>query len=587
MASRPNKKALAGAPSTVALLTRYWLSRDSLFGWGLLVLLAATISLFIYSLNELTDWQKTFFDAIGNRNKDMLPSIALQGLLILALFIPASSLSTYFQQWLQMEWRNWMTRDYMQRWLQSPAYHYMGQSSNSNDLNDNPDQRVAEDVSLLVEKVVGLGIGFVKNLANIIIYTLKLWAISSVLEYYFFVGEPFKFRGLLIICTVLFVLFGSLIMEKLVKPMVSVDYQRQRHEADFRHSLFNIRDNAEQIAFYRGHQHEKRRALHHFSAIYQNWRQLMRFTRRRTLTENVYMQMGNYFPYLFTLPSYFNQLISLGDVMQLNMACARLRSSLSWFVYNYEDLATVRATLLRLREFEAQLESPINSSFRYQPSPDGSLQLLDVQLNRPDGSPVNYIDALVIKKGQRCLLQGPSGGGKSTILRTLAQLWPYGSGTVQLPNAARMLFLPQKSYIAEGTLKEALTYPKLEAILNDQDGMALLTRVGLGHYASELNTSADWSKSLSPGEQQRLAFARALYTRPDYLFLDEATSALDARAEWEMYTLVLTTLPHITLLSVAHHAALRSLHSMVIDLPSKHQDIDAYSATTEGVTSAL
>lgn len=581
MAFSSTKKAPPGAPSTITLLTRYWLSRDSLFGWGLLALLTIFTALFLYSLNEITDWQKAFFDAVADRNSTILWTIAKKGLAILALFIPSACLATYFQQWLQMEWRNWMTRDYMQRWLDSPAYHATAQAHRASNTSDNPDQRVAEDISVLVDKVLDLSIGFVKNLANILIYGIKLWVISEALQYYFFMGEPFKFRGLLIICTVLFVLLGSLIMEKLVKPMVGLDYQRQRHEADFRHTLFNIRDNAEQIAFYRGHQHEKKRALQHFSAIYRNWRQLMRFSRRRSLTEAIYMQSGNYYAYLFTLPSYFSRLISLGDVMQINMACTRLRSSLSWFVYNYESLAVVRATVLRLREFEAQLATPVKSTFDYQTTDDGSLQLIDVQLNRPDDSPINRIDTLVIKKGQRCLLQGPSGGGKSTILRTLAGLWPYGSGSVRLPATQKMLFLPQKSYIAEGTLKEALTYPKPHAVLSDEDGANLLRRVGLEHYVHGLGTASDWGKQLSPGEQQRLAFARVLYTQPDYLFLDEATSALDARAEWEMYTLVLNALPHITLLSVAHHAALRSLHSMLFDLPSTQQDIDAYSASSQ------
>ena len=579
--SSPKTTISPGAPSSAALLSRYWLSRSSLRGWMLLASLLATTTLFLYSLNELTDWQKTFFDALGERNAGALRSIALQGLFILLLFIPASSLSTYFQQWLQMEWRNWMTHDYLQKWLDSPAYHRIGQHNGAKELSDNPDQRVAEDISLLADHVISLGIGFIKNLANIFIYGIKLWIISKALQYYFFVGEPFQFHGLLIICTVVFVLCGSLIMEKLVKPMVNVDYQLQRHEADFRHSLFNVRDNAEQIALYRGHAREKKRALQHFSAIYRNWRQFMRFTRRRTLTENVYMQAGNYFPYFFTLPSYFSRLISLGDVMQLNMACARLRSSLSWFVYNYQELAIVRATLQRLREFEAQLALPAHSALHYGITSDGSLQLHHVELTRPDGSVINRIEHFAIQQGQRCLLQGPSGSGKSTLLRTLAHLWPYGSGDVMLPETGNMLFLPQKSYIGEGTLKAALTYPQPDVSLSDEDGANLLKRVGLNHYAPDLNSAAEWSKQLSPGEQQRLAFARVLYTQPDYLFLDEATSALDARAEWEMYTLVLTALPEVTLLSVAHHAALRSLHSMVVDLPSTQQNIDAYSASAQ------
>lgn len=582
MASVHQKKAPLGAPSAFKLLTRYWISKDCRTGWYLIGALTVSIVLYLYSLSALTDWQKGFFDALESRNASALWPLSQRGLFIMALFLPSSSAMTYFQQWLYIEWRRWLTQDYLRRWLESPAYHQLVQNNAFADQQDNPDQRVAEDISLLVEKTLSLGIGFSTNLANIIIYSVKLWFVSSTLQYYFFVGQPFKLHGLLIIATVLFVLCGSFLMEQLVKPLVGIDYQRQRYEADFRHTLFNVKDNAEQIAFYRGYKREQKRSIKHFKEIYQNWRQVMRYTRRQTLTENVYMQAGNYFPYLFMLPSYFNRLITLGDVMQLNMACIRLRSSLSWFIYNYQNLATVRATLLRLREFEAHLSALPNKAFDYQSSSDGSLQLKNVQLNRPDGTPINHIDSIVIPKGQRCLLQGPSGGGKSTILRTLARLWPYGRGTVVLPDQNRMLFLPQKSYIAEGTLKEALTYPKTNASLSDDEATSLLTRVGLSHYIHGLNKIADWSKQLSPGVQQRLAFARALYTQPDYLFLDEATSALDARAEWEMYTLIVQALPHVTLLSVAHHAALRSLHSMVIDLPSTRQDIDAYSASTQG-----
>lgn len=554
------------------LVSAYWRSNER---WSAIALLALVIGLnmlSVYSVVELTRWQKTFFDLLEQRNAAGVWGATQQLIMILGLFVLAVSSKSYLRQWLQIRWRTWMTHDYLQRWMHSHTYY-----TQYSPTLDNPDQRITEDVASMVDHVLELGLGFISNTTNLVTYGIMLWGLSSNI-YFQVAGHHIEIPGIMVYATVFYALVGSYIMQKIGRPIVNIDYKKQRYEANFRHTLFSIREHAEQIAFYGGHEHDQRRSELSFEAVRRNWHRWMVYSRRILITETVYMQAGNYVFYILILPSYFAARITLGDVMQLNMAISRLRASLSWFLYNYATLAELGATLTRLEEFERRLCQQEEMPFDYAVSTDGALRITHVDLERPDGTFVNHVDQLIIPKGQRCLIQGPSGSGKSTLLRVLARLWHHGQGHVELPEG-KTLFLPQKSYIPAGTLFDALRYPDVDSPLTEADATALLNQVGLHHYAIALQHSADWHKQLSPGEQQRLAFARALLQRPDYLFLDEATSALDDKAEWQMYNLVLEQLPDITLLSVAHRVSLRSLHDRVITLaPTEHAHILAYSA---------
>lgn len=563
----PSRRAL-----TFKLVMAYWRSHDC---WRAVALLAIVIALnmaSVYVIVQLTQWQKSFFDVLEQRDQTAIWGVFQHLIIIIGTFVVSVSFTDYFKHWLQIRWRTWLTQHYLQRWLHSQSYYAHANSKQ----HDNPDQRIAEDINSMIENILDLGIGFIKNATSLISYAVMLWSLSANIQFDI-AGYHLQIPGVMVFATILYVILGSLVMERLGRPLVNIDYKKQRYEANFRHTLFDIREHAEQISFYKGHQSEHQRTKTSFSAIRHNWHHWMTYSRRIVMTETIYMQMGNYMLYALTLPNYFAGRISLGDVMQLNMASARLRSALSWFIYNYASLALLRATLTRLEEFERQLCEREQMPFVYTSSTDGALRIAGVHLDRPDGSYINYIDQLIITRGQRCLIQGPSGSGKSTLLRTLAQLWHFGHGHIALPEGTT-LFLPQKSYIPAGTLRNALQYPNPRGELTLEQAQSLLEQVGLQHYNTALDQHADWQKQLSPGEQQRLAFARVLLQRPDYLFLDEATSALDDKAEWQLYNLILKELPEVTLLSVAHRVSLRSLHDRVITLaPTEHAHIPAYS----------
>lgn len=563
----PSRRAL-----TFKLVMAYWRSSDCWRAVALLIIVIALNMASVYILVQLTQWQKSFFDVLEQRNQEAIWGVLRQLGLIIGTFVLSVSFTDYFKHWLHIRWRTWLTEHYLQRWLHSQSYYAI----TSDEQHDNPDQRIAEDINGMVENILDLGIGLIKNTTNLISYAVMLWGLSANLQFDI-AGYHLQIPGIIVFATVIYVVLGSLIMERLGRPLVNIDYKKQRYEANFRHTLFNIREHAEQISFHKGHHSERQRTETSFAAIRRNWHRWMVYSRRIVMTETVYMQAGNYMPYALTLPNYFVGRISLGDVMQLNMAAMRFRSSLSWFIYNYARLAILRATLTRLEEFEHQLYEREHMPFDYASSTDGALRITGVHLDRPNGSFINYIDQMIIPRGQRCLIQGPSGSGKSTLLRALAKLWHFGHGHIELPEGTT-LFLPQKSYIPEGTLRHALQYPGPDDELTVAQAQSLLEQVGLQHYNTALDQHADWQKQLSPGEQQRLAFARVLQQRPDYLFLDEATSALDDKAEWQLYNLILKELPEVTLLSVAHRVSLRSLHDRVIMLaPTEHAHIPAYS----------
>lgn len=543
------------------IIRPYWFSEEKWSARGLLAFIIILDLTTIYAIVQMTYWNRDFFDALAAYNRSAIMPLMFTLLILISISLTTGVFSIYFKQLLEIRWRTWTTTVFISQWLEKNHYYHIEQRKST----DNPDQRIAEDLSLLANKSLELFTGFIKNFANLISYGIIVWSISDAWQFNIG-GEQVSIPGVLLWIGIAYAILGSIVMEKIGRPIVGLDYLQQKFEADFRYLLMRIRENAEQIALYKGEQTEKRRLQHSFISLKKNWHGLMTYTKRIEFTEKLYIDIGAYIPYFLVVPQYFAKNISIGEVMQVGLAFTRLRQALSWFIFEFKELAELRAVLRRLQEFENALNQPGLENIATTNGHDQSLNTTGLYLAKPDGQILAKIPDTQIHQGERWLIQGPSGIGKSTFLRALAGIWEYGQGKISLPQGGTMLFLPQKSYLPYGTLKAALSYPETEAQFSDQACEVILDQVNLAHLTDQLNQIDYWEKRLSGGEQQRLAFARVLLHRPDYLFLDEATSALDMENEKNLYQLLAVFLPETTIISIAHHQSLENFHQHILKL---------------------
>lgn len=562
----------------------YWVSEERWPARGLLALLVVIDLSKVYIAVRYTFWHRDFWDALTAFNAAAF--WRLMGL-FLALASASVCLDTarpWFNQKLEMRWRSWVTAVYLGRWLSGRTYYHIDRAGTI----DNPDQRVSEDLRLMASNTLTLFLDFIKNSANLVSYSIIVWGLSGSLlldAWGVSVGVP----GYLLWAAFLYAALGTLFVERIGRQMVRVDYAQQEREADFRFLLVRIRQSAEQIAFCAGERSESRRLAIRFEAIRRNWREVMRYTKRVTLFDESYVELGAIVAYVLILPRYFAREITLGMVQQAILSFSRVRASFSWFIHQYKELALLRSVYRRLIEFDAALDRDYRSGIAVERAAAPAIRLRDLRLQLPDGTPLAAIDRIRIGTGERWMVTGRSGVGKSTLLRAMAGLWPHGTGKVEIP-AARTMFVPQRSYLPTGSLRESLCYPDDGSGFDDARCREALDDVRLGHLAAHLDETADWMRRLSPGEQQRLAIARVLLHRPELLLLDEATSALDPDNEPHVYRLLLERLPGLTLVSVAHRAALRPFHTHVLELRdgAAHERplVDDATSTPPGVAAA-
>ena len=537
------------------VLKPYWVSDQKWFAFGLLALVIILDMSNIYVILQITHWQKDFYDALTDYKVDLIKPLLITLLGLVTANITARTFSTYFEQMLEIRWRTWLTHHYISDWLKGDKFYHIEKEKRA----DNPDQRIAEDLGDMAKKSLSLSTGLLKNCVNLVSYGALIWSVSNTWVFNI-QGADYIIPGAMLWVAIIYAFLGSYIMEKIGRPMVSLNYKQQQYEADFRALLINIRSNAEQIALYKGQEAEKNRLVNSFVAIRQNWRGIMTYTKRIAVTESVYIEAGAYIPYLLVVPQYLAKKVTLGGMMQLTSSFMRVRASLSWFIFNYQELSALRAALKRLTEFQSALYDDDLSTIECKKSE--VIATHNLRLNRPNGNILVDVPNLQITSGNRVLIQGESGVGKSTLLRALAGLWKHGVGTVERPIPEDILFLPQKSYLPYGTIKEILCYPKHAQDFSDEACNAALTQVNL---ALDLHYADDWENILSLGEQQRLAFAKIVLQQPKYVFLDEATSALDTKNETRLYTL-LDDLPQLTVISVAHRDNVQQFHHETVVL---------------------
>ncbi|GHU31806.1 ABC transporter [Betaproteobacteria bacterium] len=556
--TRPLRERIGAA---WGLFSPYWRSEERWRAWSLLVTIIVIDLLRVYVAVTISYWQRDYWDALANHDIAAFWQLVKVFLVIIVATTVLSTARIWFFQALEIRWRAWMTDIFINRWLNNNAYYHVAHAGDI----DNPDQRIGEDLKLLATKSLRLSLGLLDNIVRLFSYAAIVWSLSGVLAFSLG-GSQIEIPGYMLWVAVIFAVFGSLLMEKIGYPMVQADYLQQSCEAHFRFLMMRIRENAEQIAFYSGARAEYVRLQAAFQTIKENWRHIMDYTRRIYLFEECYIEIGAFLPLLIIAPRFFAGEITLGAVQQLTLAFARVRGAMSWFIFSYKELALLRSVFQRLLEFEtamtARAESGIAITRNVQPD---RLHVAALKIHHPDGAPMVQVDELSIAAGERWLVRGYSGVGKSTLLRTLAGLWPHGSGEIFMP-AGQEMFLPQHSYLPVGSLRACLCYPSDEQWFGIHECLEVLRAVRLEFLGDQLNDSDNWARRLSPGEQQRLAFARVLLHKPSWLFLDEATSSLDPANEAAMYRLLTEHLPGTCIVSVAHRSSLAAFHGKALDL---------------------
>lgn len=541
------------------LLQPYWQSEEK---WRARCLLASVVALalgMVYLNVLFNDWNRDFYNALETKNFVDFTEQLWRFSTLAFILIVVAIYKIYLTQALEIRWRAWMTKQYMAEWLENQAYYRIEQSGGA----DNPDQRIAEDLKFLTSGSLALSLGLLSSVVTLISFIGILWTVSGPITIMLSQRE-WTIPGYMVWFALAYAVLGSLLVAWIGKPLVGQNFNQQRFEADFRFGLIRIRENAEAVALYAGEAQETAQLSERFRAIRENWWAIMTTTKRLNVASTFYAQFAVIFPFLVGAPRYFSGAITLGGLMQIASAFGQVQSALSWFIDAFGQLAEWKASVNRLAGFHwavtaARTQQAGISVIRNNV---GAVLVDRVRLDLPNGSALTHSLDATILAGQRILVTGPSGCGKSTLFRAIAGIWPYGGGSIEIPASMDLLFLPQRSYLPIGTMRAAISYPAAAGTYPDRAIHHYLTQCRLSHLAQSLDDSDNWSQRLSPGEQQRLAFVRALLTKPDCLFLDEASSALDADTEQLLYTLLIAELPDAAIISIAHREIVAQYHQL-------------------------
>ena len=560
----------------------WWLSKGfwtSEKQWQALLLAAVIIGIQITYVSIMVyynSWQKDFYNSIQAVDTGLFFYYLKFWPMYMAVFIFFDVNRTYLKQKLEIMWRTWLTDDYVSRWLSNKTYYMMKikEYESRNDV-DNPDQRIAEDVKLFVSYIISLTLGVTNAIMKLTSFGAILWSLSGIWTVHV-VGKTVDIPGYMLWIALLYAGLGSWLTLRVGKPLIRLNYHQQELEANFRFGLARLREYYESIAFYHGESREKVDAIHRFYNIRDNFYRLMKKERILSVVTEAHFRLTFLFPYLLGVPRVFTGDMQFGGLMQTANAFSQVEASLAFLVLRYysnteASIAQLQTVVARLMDFISQMEEAknITASAEIQRAScvGNAIQLRELTVERPNRNYLVRNLQLSIEQGNHLLIMGPSGQGKSTLLKTISGIWPYGSGTVEIPQNHRILFLPQKIYLPMGTLGEAILYPHTELSYEgfEKEGVEpqiqeVLRLVGLEHLCEKLNVDATWSQILSLGEQQRLSIAKVLLNPPQWLFLDEATSALDETNEDLMYSLLQSRCPHMTIVSVAHRPRLRQYH---------------------------
>ncbi|MDA9490011.1 ABC transporter ATP-binding protein/permease [Bradyrhizobium sp. CCBAU 11361] len=559
------------------LLTRFWISARGFWGrkgdrlaWpfsiGLGLLIVLTVG-FQYGINV---WNRAIFDAIEQRD-------AASVFHLTAVFFPLAIGSialgvaqVFARMGIQRRWRAWLTASVLTRWLANGRYYQLNLVGGD---HQNPEYRIAEDLRVATDAPVDFLAGVTSALLSAVTFIVVLWTIGGALTIALG-GSTITIPGFLVIAAMLYAAIASSSILVIGRRFVQVSEDKNQAEADLRYTLTRVRENGESIALLGGEEEERGGIDRNFTNVLRQWARLAGQHMRTTLVSQGSNLVAPVVPLLLCAPKFLDGSMTLGQVMQAASAFTIVQSAFGWLVDNYPRLADWNACAHRIASLMMSLDGleraeqgdGLGRIKRGETSNEAMLELNDLSVTLDDGTAVVGETEVVIEAGERVLVAGESGTGKSTLVRAIAGLWPWGGGSVNLHPDRRLFMLPQRPYVPSGSLRRAVAYPGAEDDWTLEEIGEALRKVGLDHLKEKIEEEGPWDQTLSGGEKQRLAFARLLLHSPDIVVLDEATSALDEKSQDKMMKMVTDALPKATIVSVAHRVELEAFHSRKIVL---------------------
>ncbi|MGN1392945.1 MAG: ABC transporter ATP-binding protein/permease [Succinivibrionaceae bacterium] len=549
----------------------YWKTKESIFAWMQVCGIGIFVFLTIKLATLFNDWYKEFWDYIQEYNLDGF----IGGLFLFTFLATCHVVVTVYKSYiisaLSIRWRKWLNEYYLKRYLKNGAFYSLQLTDVQ---TDNPDQRIAEDLSSFVTLTISITINIVTSVCMLVAFSKILWGLSSSVDMNLGSTTLHLPDGYLFYLALIYSIVGTIITFLIGKPLTLLNFRQQRFEADYRYSLVRLRENAESVALYKGEPEEHKRLSYLFKDVVRNYVFLIKKTKSLNFFVFGCAQTAVIFPILVASPLYFAKILTIGSLMQINSAFSRVYDSMSTLMDIFPQLASWKAVVDRLALFE---KSIVNTQSLSKPNIEyGSdkLEISKLTVTKPNGDILVNELSLSLSMGESLLIKGDSGRGKSTLLRSIAGVWPYAHGNIAMPLPKDILFLSQRTYMPLGPLKDAICYPMSREDIISKNGIRdfdnllveMLSFVGLDYLVSKLDVIDQWSNVLSLGEQQRIAFLRAYFNKPKLLFMDEVTSALDEPNEARLYKKLQDHLSDSIIISVGHRSTLDKYHKKIINI---------------------